>query len=457
MINIRKKLNRVFIVSSIITIFLVTLFINLTINKSFKEYMDNVQNERYERIVNYFQEIYNKYGEFYKDSGDELIHEAYMNDYYLTLMDKNKNVIWGMNPNDMKDDLHFKHRNDNDGEIYSSKIFEIKSNEQNVGYVEIGQYSPILLSEEDMNFIVSINRSIVISTIITLMIGILISFYLSKQFSKPISEVSKAYVKLSRGNFDINIESNSEIQEINNLKSSINILAEKLKYQDKIRKVLISDISHEIRTPLNILQNNLEAMIDGVFPITNDSLITLNEEVIRFGKLLNNLELLKKFEFESVKFNLQRIDLEDLIIQIYEEFKVIAKSKQIKIYCNIENNKDYFIIGDVDKIKQVFINLLNNALKFTEDNGYIYIYLSKVNNEIIVEIEDTGIGISKNDLPYIFRRLYRSDVARNTIEGTGIGLAIVKNILECHNANISVESEIGKGSIFKVIFYNEKN
>lgn len=453
MSTIRKKLNKVFIINAIITILLVTVFINLTINKAFKGYMNEIQNEKYQRIVAYFEDVYNKNRSFTKKDGDELIHEAYMNNYCLTLMDKEKNVIWGMTPNDLNDILHFKNMTKNSGEIYSSKTFDIQSDEEVVGYVEIGHYSPVILSEADINFIASINKSIAISAFIALTIGILISFYLSKQFSKPISEVARMYSKLSNGNFDIKEVGETNIYEIFDLKRSINILANKLKYQDKLRKQLVSDISHEIRTPLNILQNNLEGMIDGVIPITNESLVSLNNEVIRFGKLIDNLDILKKFESESIKLNLQEINLVSLLMQVYNEFEIVAKSKNIKIYYDIQKNNDYSIIGDMDKIKQVLINVLNNAIKFSNEKGKIYIYLYKINKRNILEIKDNGIGISKEDLPYIFERMYRGDKSRNSIEGTGIGLAVVKSILESHNADILVESEMNQGTTFKIVFY----
>ena len=134
-----------------------------------------------------------------------------------------------------------------------------------VGFVDIGQYSSVLLSEEDVNFKDAINKSIVVSGVITLIIISFLSLYFSKQFSTPIREVAKMSVSLSQGNFDAKSDVKSNIEELEDLRKSVNILAEKLKYQDALRKRLVSDITHEIRTPLNVLQNNLEAMIDGVF------------------------------------------------------------------------------------------------------------------------------------------------------------------------------------------------
>jgi len=116
-------------------------------------------------------------------------------------------------------------------------------------------------------------------------------------------------------------------------------------------------------------------------------------------------------------------------------------------------NKTHFnILGDSDKIKQVIINLLSNAIKFTKEKGKINITLKEVDEKVILGIEDTGIGIKKEDLPYIFERLYRGDKSRHAIEGSGIGLTIVKNILALHKADIEAKSKEGKGSVFTVYF-----
>ena len=112
----------------------------------------------------------------------------------------------------------------------------------------------------------------------------------------------------------------------------------------------------------------------------------------------------------------------------------------------------YFILGDADKLKQVFINLIGNAVKFTGENGEISIKIYKEEKKIFVEVKDDGIGIKEEDLPFIFEHLYRGDKSRHEIKGSGIGLTIVKNILAVHSASIEVESEEGKGSLFKVIF-----
>ncbi|EOR27685.1 MULTISPECIES: HAMP domain-containing sensor histidine kinase [Clostridium] len=454
--SIRKRLSILFAISSLIAILLTILFVNITINNKFNKYMLDIQNKRNERIVSYFEEVYKRDNMWKEDSGIELMHEAYMGNYCLTLRDTNGNVIWGMDPSNIIDSSHLSNMNVENKGVYVNKKFDVIVDGSTVGYVELGQYSSILLTEEDIEFKSSINRSIILSGIGTLGIVILISLYLSNELSIPIRKIAKTSKRLSNGNFNAKSYYESDIEEIEELRDNINILGEKLRYQDMLRKRLVSDISHEIRTPLNVLQNNLEAMIDGIFPVNNQRLVSLNEEVIRFGKLLNNLDTLKEFEDESICIDFENIILDEFIMEIVHEFSLEAKSKNINFECTIDKEESYLIYGDRDKLKQVFINLISNSIKFTNSNGYINLYLYKNNESTIVEIKDNGIGIKQEDLPFIFERLYRGDKSRQSIEGNGIGLTIVKKILNLHYASIDVESEEGVGTSFKINFNNTK-
>lgn len=456
MYSIRKKLSIIILFCSILATLLTAVFVNAIINNKFNTYMVDIQNKRNDRIVQYFEEVYKRDKKWTTDSGSEMKHEAYMSNYCITLLDSNKKLVWMMDPNDVKEKDHFKSISSNNG-IYSTTSFPIKYNGNNVGYVEIGQYSSALESAEDINFKLSINKGIVASIFFSLFIVIIISIYISKQFSVPIREVSDVSVKLSNGDYNPRTYVDTNILEIEKLKNSINTLGEKLRQQDSLRKRLVSDISHEIRTPLNILQNNLEAMIDGIFPVTTEQLIGLNDEVIRFGKLLSNLDTLKEFESETVSINKDEVFIDKLLHSVCDDFPVALKEKSIDLVYNAIPDEDYTIVGDIDKLKQVFINLLSNAVKFSNYGGKIWVNLARRKEDIIVIIRDNGIGINKEDLPFIFERLYRGDKSRNKIEGSGIGLTIVKDVLIRHSASIDVESEVNKGTSFTIRFSNIKN
>jgi two-component system, OmpR family, sensor histidine kinase BaeS len=448
MYSIRRRLSIILIICSISAVFLSALLVNIAVAGTFNKYLQNNQNKRDARIIEYFQEVYKNDQKLTVNSGLELQHEAYMNNYCLTLTDENKNLIWGMDPNDLS---HMDMVSGNSG-IYSEKTYEIEYNSNIVGYVSIGQYSPVILSEDDINFKNSINISIALSGLAAIFAGVLISIFASRQFSKPIKYVSETSVKLANGKYDSNIDEKSNILEISNLIDSINTLGERLKNQDNLRKRLVTDISHEIRTPLNVLQNNLEAMIDGIFPANTERLESLNDEVIRFGKLLNNLDMLKDMEDENISLNRGTVDLESLISNVCTDYSIDLKEKNIELKTFSDSGSDYSISGDYDKLRQVFLNIMSNAVKFTGNKGVIAINQKADKDYVYIDIKDTGFGISEEDLPFIFERMYRGDKSRREIDGSGIGLAIVKNVLMLHSATIEVYSKEGNGTQFKMRF-----
>ncbi|MEK6264955.1 MAG: two-component sensor histidine kinase, partial [Clostridium sp.] len=252
--SIRKRLSIILVCTAIIALFISTLFVNITISKTFNNYLVEIQNKRNTRIVKYLEEVYKKDGKWNEDTGIEILHEAYMSNYCLTLRDDNNKVVWGMNPidilNNTSDNMHV----ENEG-VYSTNTSEIKVDNEIVGYIEIGQYSSVLLSKEDVDFKTTINKSIILSVALSILITIIISLFISKQFSNPLRQISKISVYLSNGNYGEKARDKSSIIELEDLRKSINTLGEKLQHQDELRKRLVSDISHEVRTPLNILQN----------------------------------------------------------------------------------------------------------------------------------------------------------------------------------------------------------
>ncbi len=451
--SIKRRLSLILIICSIAAVVLSAIFVNIAVDKTFNKYMSNIQDKRNKKVLEYFQQVYKNDKKWTKDSGIEIMHEAYMSNYCITLLDSQKNVVWGMNPTDIKEKTQMIMHGNGKGD-YTSKTFEIKDGNIIVGYIVIGQYFPVILSQDDINFKNSINRGIAYSAVITIIIVSIIGLKLSEQFSGPIKRVSDISVDLSNGNYESKVEIKSNIRELNFLSKSMNTLGEKLKTQEELRKKLISDISHEIRTPLNVLQNNLEAMIDGVVPVSTERLISLDDEVIRFSKLLDGLNMLKQFETNQIDLVEQDIFVDELIAGVCEDYSLAAKNKNIELVYNIKNEGKYKILGDADKLKQVFINLISNSIKFTDMGGKIWVNVSENKNQIVVKVKDNGIGINKEDLPFIFERLYRGDKSRHEIEGTGIGLTIVKKILDLHSAKIQVESEKGVGTEI-IVFFNK--
>ena len=251
---------------------------------------------------------------------------------------------------------------------------------------------------------------------------------------------------IKKGGYDQTLEYESSIVEIDNLINSINDLSKELYNMENMRKRLTSDISHELRTPLTSIQTHLEAMIDGIWEPSPERLNSVNEEVIRLSHLVNQLKNLAKYDNEKNKLEISEVDLKQLVKNIIYNNESYALEKNIKINSNLEEIRAFI---DKEKISQVIINLLSNAIRYTNNNGEIFIKLYEFEDFIKISVKDNGIGIPKESLDYIFERFYRVDKSRcRNTGGTGVGLTICKSIIDLHGGNIEVKSELNVGSEF---------
>lgn len=291
-----------------------------------------------------------------------------------------------------------------------------------------------------------INNVIIGISLIMIIVVISISVFLSQQISKPIIVVSKMTDSIKKGGYDQTLEYESSIVEIDNLINSINDLSKELYNMENMRKRLTSDISHELRTPLTSIQTHLEAMIDGIWEPSEERLNSVNEEVIRLSHLVNQLKNLAKFDSEENKLDISEVDLKQLVKNIIYNNESYALEKNIKINSNLEEIRAFI---DKEKISQVIINLLSNAIRYTNNNGEIFIKLYEFEDLTKISVKDNGIGIPKESLEYIFERFYRVDKSRcRNTGGTGVGLTICKSIIDLHGGNIEVKSELNVGSEF---------
>lgn len=220
---------------------------------------------------------------------------------------------------------------------------------------------------------------------------------------------------------------------------------------ERIRKDFVANASHELRTPLTSIKGFVEALQDGAF---NDPaqaqhfLEIIASQTDRMSKIISDLLLLSQIEAEGFQLKLGTFSIKDLIMEIVEQHKSLAEKKAQRLEMSFESAKDE-VLADRDKIVQVLINLIDNAIKFTPEGGCIRLRVSGKADATIVSVEDTGIGIPASDLPRIFERFYRVDKARSReMGGTGLGLSIVKHIVEAHGGKIWVESELNHGSRF---------
>lgn len=212
----------------------------------------------------------------------------------------------------------------------------------------------------------------------------------------------------------------------------------------------VADVAHELRTPLSVLKAGAEVVLNKERdPVEYKKFISESlDEVNRLTTLSNDLLFLVN---NNKNLLMEKLSLSDLCKQQIEKIEPYTKAKNININKKIEDNIN--IKGNKDDIARLLMNLLKNAVDYNKINGEIFISLEKIGSSAIVTIRDTGIGIEKKDIPHIFERFYKADMSRTeNSSSTGLGLSIVKEIIDEHKANIKIESELGKGTILKVIF-----
>ena len=325
-----------------------------------------------------------------------------------------------------------------------NKILYYSSSISNLSSEELIKYRDLILKDMK-NLIIGISLLMII-------VVIAVSVFLSQKISKPIIVVSKMTDFIKMGGYDQKLEYESSIVEIDNLINSINELSRELYKMENMRKNLTSDISHELRTPLTSIQTHLEAMIDGIWEPSKERLNSVNEEVIRLSHLVNQLKNLAKFDSYEDKLNLKNENLTQLIKNIIYNNESYALDKNIRIKYELE---DVNANIDKEKISQVIINLISNAIRYTNLNGEILIKLYKKSDFIKIIVKDNGIGIPEESLDYIFERFYRVDKSRcRNTGGTGVGLTICKSIVDLHKGKIEVKSKLNEGSEFIITLPN---
>lgn len=463
--KIRTRLILIIVSAIIFSIVSVSLIIRFSLSDEFDKYRIEEQNKEFEDILNIVVENYKRNYKWNYKNLKELEKYSILNNYDITIKDKDNNIIYLDLMDNHMFNMHMSMMSKINGFMkdkisnmmnmrfsdYKIKDYEIIVDNKKVGTLEIGYLGPFMINERDLKFFKSIQNSILFSAIISIIAAIIISIYFSNKFSKPIIAITKATNDISEGKLDVKISEKTKIEELKELTNSINNLSYTLKKQYDLRKRLTSDITHELRTPLTILKSHLEAISDGVFEPTKDRLDKFSNEVKRLINLVEELKYLNDIENHNLELNLSDVNLSELVKEVIESFNYEYKNKNIILTDNIEEN--IFIKGDIDKLKQIFINLLSNAYKFTNKNGHVNITLSIDKKYIVFEIEDNGIGISKDDIKFIFERLYRTEKSRNRKSGgSGIGLTITRKLVEAHSGSIHVESELGKGSKFTIKF-----
>lgn len=319
---------------------------------------------------------------------------------------------------------------------------------EEIGMMEIQSVGPYAYTEHDALFISDMESKLVLVAFFSLLIPLFFALLVAKKLSSPIVTINDFTKEIAKGRYSSLSLEETGIREIDDLLVSVNDLSLQLQHQQKIRNRLSSDIAHEIRTPLTTLKGNIEAMIDGVWEISEERLYRCYEEVSRITRLIGEIDRINELESQESQLQKTTFDLTELAQQIVDNFQPMLVEN--KLNCSVSGDR-VFISADRDKIHQVLTNLLANAIKFTPSGGRIDLYVSQSKGTTSFRIIDNGQGIPPDEVGQIFERFYMAEPSRNSkLGGQGIGLSIVKGIVNAHQGTISVDSIYGKGTTFTI-------
>lgn len=287
-------------------------------------------------------------------------------------------------------------------------------------------------------------------SIIIFSISLIIGYFISRLISKPIVDISNEAKKLASGDFNVKFSTDSKIEEIGELASTLELAKNELSKTDELRRDLLANVGHDLKTPLTMIKAYAEMIKDFEnmsVQKRNENLNIIIEETDRLNVLVSDILDLSKLQANTYELKIEEFDLDKLIRNVLKKYYILIDSEGYEfIY---ENEEPIMVKGDIKRIEQVIYNLINNAINYTGDDKKVYIELVNNKKKVIVKIRDTGKGIKKEDIKYIWNKYYHNEKKhkRNAF-GTGLGLSIVKTILDSHNYKYGVDSKINNGTTF---------
>jgi heavy metal sensor kinase len=286
---------------------------------------------------------------------------------------------------------------------------------------------------------------------IALLVSVFGGFALAKKSLSPVDDITRRTRRITAESLDQSLPLRPSDDEIGRLTVTINDMIRRLHESFLRIRQFSADASHELRTPLTIVRGEIEIALrspktpEGYRRVLESTL----EEILRLTSIIDNLLTLAKADRGLYRAEFSEVDMKTLLDELFEDSCILASEKHIAV--TLEAGSPVMIVGDRLRLRQLFLNLIDNAIKYTPDGGKVTLALERENGLVVFRVSDTGIGIPDADLPRIFDRFYRVDKARSReMGGTGLGLSIAKWIAELHRGTITVESEVLKGSVFTV-------
>ena len=333
------------------------------------------------------------------------------------------------------------------GEKLETASFTIEDNTSGLKTeIEIASLPIGIYSGNDRYFLFETYKMLLLSMVISILASAVSSIFLSRSLSRPLLSLAQYSTRMASHDYSAYDSFKHGTREVDDLHSAIQQLARSLEAQEELKKRLTADVAHELRTPLTTLQTHMEAMIDGIWDSNSERLNDCHMEIMRMTGLVSELDDLHSYDLQNKELNKESFNL---VKSIESTLRLFTKDfKEREIHWRVFGTTD-FICADEDKLKQIWINLISNSLKFLSLGGKINVTV-KGDSPVEIVFRDSGAGIDSADLPKIFERCYKGDSGRNK-KGSGLGLSIVKEIVDLHNGEITAESINMKGTKFTII------
>ncbi|WP_047984068.1 sensor histidine kinase [Ornithinibacillus californiensis] len=450
-LTLRSKILIYLLIVSLSGIFLTSFSVLWGFEDHFNEYLQNSREESSSLIEKEAIKSYEESGELIDNQISNLIHQQAMTEeLFYKIYDVDGQLVadttmmlgmmesMGMN-SDVEKDTEFE-----------TISYNLTFDNNYIGSMEV--YFPKELVGEDIAFLETIKSNIYLAIVVTVVLALLFSLLFSKHLTSGFQKLSKAIQELQEHNWRTRVAVNELTDEMRPVGESFNQLAESLSKEEIHRKQFTADFAHEIRTPLATLRSQMEAYLDGVFEPTTKRLLQSHDELMRLVRLVNELEGLLAAENPQIKLNKTNIEVGKLLCLMEEQFTRVFQEKGVQL--NIQKpTKEYWFNADRDRVVQVLTNIINNALQYTPVGKKVFVKMVDSNDYLGLFVKDEGIGIAREDLPYLFERFYRGDKSRDRkTGGIGIGLSIVKALVDAHQGKIKIESKLNAGTEVTVFF-----
>ena len=298
------------------------------------------------------------------------------------------------------------------------------------------------------NLRASLARAVIGAAGLAVVLALLIALLVSRRITRPVTQLIESARAMSRGNRTTRVGPvPGAPAELRDLAVTFDLMADSLGAQEQLRRNLVADVAHELRTPVAVLQANTEALLDGIVPHTPEQTAVLHEQVLRLGRMVNDLQTLAAAEAAALQLSLQPCDLALIARAAADDWEASFSAAGVSFEPRLESAP---VDADPGRLHQVITNLLSNALKFTPPGGRVQMILTRASGHARLEVADTGPGIPPEDQPHVFERFWRAAQAGKT-PGSGIGLAVAAELARAQQGIIEVTSETGHGTRFTLI------